>query len=110
VAAMREHVSDLDENERPGEKHTPERLGEYLDFWRGPFGTLTANQIRALLAWRETPYAERERLKASLAIIQQREAQARSLAPAHAPARSPGNRHNSRLGRLRGIFRSRADS
>ncbi len=94
----------MDENERPGENHTPERLSEYLVFWRGPFGTLTANQIRALLEWRETPYAERERLKASLAITQQREAQARSLAPAPAP--SPRNPHNSRLGRLKGIFRS----
>jgi hypothetical protein len=103
---MRERVDALDENERSGEKHTPERLTEYLDFWRGPFGTLTADQIRALLAWRETPYAERERLKASLAIVQQHEAQARSLAPAHAPARSPGNRHDSRLGRLKGILRS----
>ncbi len=99
---MREHLDDLDENERPGEKHTPERLGEYLDFWRSPFGALTANQIRALLAWGETPYTERERLKASLANIQHREVQARSLAPAPAPQ----NRHNSRLDRLKAIFRS----
>ena len=62
MAAMREHVDDLDEYERAGENHTPERLSEYLDFWRSPFGALTANQIRALLAWRETPYSERERL------------------------------------------------
>ena len=104
MAAMREHVDDLGGNERPSLEHTPERLSEYLAFWRSPFGALTANQIRALLAWRETPYAERERLKASLAIVQRREAQARSLAPA--PALSPRNRHNSRLGRLKGIFRS----
>jgi hypothetical protein len=101
---MREHVDDLDEYERAGEKHTPERLSEYLDFWRSPFGALTANQIRALLAWRETPYSEIERLKASLAIIQQRELQARLLAPAPAP--DPPNRNNSRLRRLKRIFRS----
>jgi hypothetical protein len=101
---MREHVDDLDEYERAGANHTPERLSEYLDFWRSPFGALTANQIRALLAWRETPYSEIERLKASLAIIQQRELQARLLAPAPAP--NPPNRNNSRLRRLKGIFRS----
>lgn len=98
---MREHVDDLDENERSGEQHTPERLSEYLDFWRSPFGTLTANQIRALLAWRETPHAEKERLKAGLAIIQKREVEARSLAPPNPP-----NRHDSRPGRLKRIFRS----
>ena len=94
--------SELDENECPGEKHTPERLSEYLDFWRSPLGALTANQIRALLAWGETPNAEIERLKAGLATIQKREAGTRSLAPAP----SPPNRHNGRLGRLKGIFRS----
>ena len=104
MAAMRKHVDDLDENERPGEELTPERLSEYLDFWRSPFGALTANQIRALLAWGETPNAEIERLKASLATIQKREAGTRSLAPAPDP--SPPNRHNGRLGRLKGIFRS----
>ena len=83
---MREHVDDLDEYERAGENHTPERLSEYLDFWRSPFGALTANQIRALLAWRETPYSEIERLKASLAIIQQ----ARSLAPKRPNAMTVG--------------------
>ena len=104
MAAMREHVDDLGGNERPSLEHTPERLSEYLDFWRSPFGALTANQIRALLAWRETPYSEIERLKASLAIIQQRELQARLLAPAPAP--NPPHRNNSRLRRLKGIFRS----
>ena len=97
---MRKHVDDRDENERPGETLTPQRLGEYLECWRSPAGTLTANQIRALLAWGETPYTERERLKASLAIIQQREMQARSLAP-----KRP-KRHDSRLDRMKGIFRS----
>ena len=102
MAAMREHVDDLDENQRPGEELTPERLSEYLDFWRSPFGALSANQIRALLAWRETPYAERDRLKASLAIVQKRELEARSLAPAPAPR----NHHDSPLRRLKRIFRS----
>ena len=78
--------TDLDENERPGVRLTPERLAECLECWRSAAGTLTANQIRALLAWGETPYTERERLKASLAIIQQR--------------------HDSRLDRMKGIFRS----
>ena len=100
MAAMREHVGDLDENERPGDEHPPERLSEYLDLWRSPSGALTANQIRALLAWRETPYAEREGLKAGLAIIQLREAQARL-----APAPCPRHRQNCRLRRLKGIFR-----
>ena len=97
---MREHVEHLAKNERPGEEHTPERLSEYLDLWQSPSGALTADQIRALLAWHDTPYGERERLKASLAIIQLREAQARL-----APAPGPRNRQNSRLRRLKGIFR-----
>ena len=100
MAAMRTHVDDTDEHDRSGEKLTPQRLGEYLECWRSPGGTLTANQIRALLAWGETPYTEREGLKASLAIIQQREVQARSLAP------KPPKRHARRLDRLKGIFRS----
>jgi len=103
---MREHVDDLDEQEGPGEQHTSERLSEYLDFWRSPFGALTANQIRALLAWHETPYNERERLKTSLAIIQKREGQSRSLATAPSPNPNPGNRHRSRLRGLKRMFRS----
>ena len=91
---------DREENVRLAEElKRDQKLRGYLECWRSPTGTLTENQIRELLAWRETPYTEREGLKASLAIIQ-REAQTRSVAP------KPPKRHDGRLDRLKRVFRS----
>lgn len=68
------------EDKRPKESHGPEQLREYLHCWTLPGGTLAPEQVRALLAWDETPDGERPRLRASLATMQQ-QVPAKPLAP-----------------------------
>jgi hypothetical protein len=72
--ARRERSSEPIEgadDERPKVSHAPEQLHEYLHCWTLPGGTLAPEQVRALLAWDETPEEERPRLRASLATMQQ---------------------------------------
>ena len=86
------------EGERPKESHAPEQLREYLHCWTLPGGTLAPEQVRALLAWDETPEEERPRLKASLATMQQ-QVPAKPLAP------NQRRGHVSWRDRLTGLFR-----
>jgi len=59
------------DEERPKNSHGPEQLREYLHCWTLPGGTLAPEQVRALLAWDETPDDERPRLRASLGTMAQ---------------------------------------
>lgn len=79
-------------------EHTPEQLREYLERWRLPGGRLARDQVRALIAWSETPEADREGLKKSLELMHQ-QVPARPLAP------NQRRGHVSWLDRLRGVFR-----
>ena len=67
-------------DERPKDAHGPEQLREYLHCWTRPGGVLAPDQVRALLAWDETPDDERPRLRARLATMQQ-QVPATPLAP-----------------------------
>jgi hypothetical protein len=82
----------------PKEPHSPEQLREYLHCWTLPGGTLAPEQVRALLAWSDTPEEERRRLRASLETMQQ-QVPARSLAP------NQRRGHVSWLDRLKGFLR-----
>jgi hypothetical protein len=62
------------------ETPTPVQLQEYLHCWQLPGGRLAPDQARALLAWDGTPDEERDALKASLALFEQR-VEAKPLAP-----------------------------
>jgi hypothetical protein len=64
-------LSEHAEDERRKDPHAPEQLHEYLHCWTLPGGTLALEQVRALLAWDETPHEERPRLRASLATMRQ---------------------------------------
>ena len=81
------------------EEHSPEELREYLECWRLPGGRLAPNQVRALLAWSETPMNERKSLEASLTLTQQ-QVPPRPLAP------DQRRGHVSWFERLKGVFRS----
>jgi hypothetical protein len=52
-------------------RYTPEELYRLLEFSRKPGGTLAPDQLHALIAWHETPEAEREALGESLATTRQ---------------------------------------
>ena len=84
--------------EHPHDTSTPEGLSELLEVWRRPGGILTPNQLRALIAWSETPADDREALQASLAVTEQ-QVDAKPLAPQQRRG------HVSWLDRLRGLFR-----
>ena len=74
------------DDERARDAHRPEQLREYLHCWTLPGGTLAPDEVRALLAWDETPDDERPRLRASLATMQQQ-------VPATPPAPTPRRGH-----------------
>jgi hypothetical protein len=74
-----DHTSGADD-ERPKESHAPEHLREYLHCWTVPGGRLAPEQMRALLAWEETPEDERPGLREALANTRQ-EVPASVLAP-----------------------------
>lgn len=84
--------------EHPHGTHTPDELSELLEAWRRPGGILAPDQLRALIAWNETPAGDREALKASLAVTEQ-QVEAKPLAPQQRRG------HVSWLDRLRGLFR-----
>jgi len=94
VAGPHEQSHDGREN---GE-HNPEQLREYLDCWRLPGGRLEPAQARALLEWSGTPDDEKDVLRKSLELTQQR-VPTRSLAPTQRRG------HVGWLDRLRGVFR-----
>jgi hypothetical protein len=89
-----EEAADTTEGSNP----SPAQLREYLQCWRLPGGRLAPNQLRALLAWSDTPEEERAGLTASLALTHQ-QVPARSLAP------NQRRGHVSWLERLKGVFR-----
>jgi len=83
---------------RENGEHNPEQLREYLDCWRLPGGRLEPAQARALLEWSGTPDDEKDVLRKSLELTQQR-VPTRSLAPTQRRG------HVGWLDRLRGVFR-----
>jgi hypothetical protein len=60
--------------------YTTDQLRNLLTLWQQPGGVLTPAQLRALLAWSDTPPGERAELKAQLDATRQ-VADATPLAP-----------------------------
>lgn len=77
--------------------YSQEQLGEFLELWRRPGGVLSRDQVRALLAWSETPTESRTALEVELTTLEQ-SVSARPLAP------NQRRGHNSLWDRVRGIF------
>jgi hypothetical protein len=82
-----------------GDEGTRNDLREYLECWRLPGGRLAPEQMRALLAWSETPEEDRAGLQESLEATRQ-QVPARTLAP------DQRRGHVSWIERLKGVFRS----
>ena len=75
-----------------------DELRTYLECWRLPGGRLAPEQMRALLAWSETPDEDRAGLEESLEATRQ-QVPARTLAP------DQRRGHVSWIERLKGAFR-----
>ncbi len=77
--------------------YTHQQLGELLEVWWRPGGVLSADQLRALIAWSGTPYSERDAMQTDLDSKEQ-QVRATHLKP------NQRRGHNSFLDRVRGLF------